>query len=601
MKFTSFLKLILIFLVLGVLGSGASSQGFPALPEKESPVAEPRASIVRSGFVEEALALAAETTGLDALQAGLLGSETIALQTLEQTSPSSHHPGRRDILINRDFNNRPQNETAVAVNPHNPDHFVAGYNDYRIGTPIGGGFSTSFDRGRSIHDSLVTIPLLTNMVDFPGFVEPPIGTGDPTIAFANDGTVYYASLGFSASFCENGIFVYRSDDGGISWWRPIISIGRGLVDYWPYAFDCSVFLDKEFMTVDTSGGPHDGRIYVTYTRFLFEPGYLESPIYLAYSDDKGLTWTVVGEINGSSADLCEYQEDTTGGSGPGATGPDTTPYDCDENQFSYPVVGPDGTLYVHFFNEQNQSEWQGGGFDGTGAFEFDDQILVVKVDPDTFAVTGPFQVSMVADGLTNYPFSPFNNRQTVCNGGWRLNAAGTIAVGPSNELYVVWADNRNGDEFPFQTFVDPTDGSCPAGLHTSTDVFISKSTDGGMTWTPPHRITHDPPNFDNWFPWVSVGDNGWVWVVYYDRRISGNNTLTDAWVAVSKDGGMTWNEFRVSDKSSDFFDAFFGTPSFIGDYNGIDVANKRGYAFWTDSRISGDSDVFLDIVNSLGH
>ena len=489
----------------------------------------------------------------------------------------------QNVLVNQDFNFRPQNETSIAVDPNDPKHIVAGYNDYRAGWPIGGGFSTSFDAGITWHDGLVTFPAL---ITAEGIVEPPVGTGDPAIAFANDGTVYYASLGFSASWCENGIFVSRSDDGGISWWRPIITTGRGVVDYWPYAEDCSIFHDKEFMTVDNSGGPHDGRVYVTWTRFDFTGNtYHASPIYLAYSDDKAETWTVVGEINGASADLCEYQED--GGAG------DATPYDCDENQFSYPVVGSDGTLYVHFLNEQNESEWSAPG-------DFDDQILVVRVDPDTFAVDGPYQVDMVADGLTNYPYSPFVGRQTVCNGGWRLNAAGTMAIGPNDELYVVWADNRNGDEFPYPTFVSNVDGSCPEGLNTSTDVFVSKSVDGGVTWSPPMKITQDPPNFDNWFPWVAVGENGWVWVVYYDRRVSGDNTLTDAWVAVSKNGGATWREYRVSEESSDFFNAFFGTPRFIGDYNGIAVAHKWvAFPFWTDSRVDGDSDVYTQAFMPL--
>jgi hypothetical protein len=349
------------------------------------------------------------------------------------------------------------------------------------------------------------------------------------------------------------------------------------------------------MTVDNTGGPHDGRLYVTYTRFFFEGAetYLESPIYLAYSDDGGTSWTVVGEINGADAELCEFQSDTSGGTGVGATGPDATPYDCDQNQFSYPVVGSDGTVYIHFFNEQNLSEWSQPG-------DFDGQILVVRVDPDTFAVDGPYQVTMVADGLSNYPLSPYNGRQTVCNGGWRLNSAGTIAIGPADELYVIWADNRNGDLFPYPTFLNEDD-SCPDGLQTSTDVFISKSTDGGMNWSAPQRVSGDPPNFDNWFPWVAVGENGWVWAVYYDRRLSGDNSLTDAWVALSRNGGASWQESRASEKSSDFSNAFFGTPSFIGDYNGIAVSGTTAYPFWTDSRVDGDSDVYLDIVQPGGN
>ncbi|HLE53480.1 MAG TPA: sialidase family protein [Anaerolineales bacterium] len=585
MKLIRISRILGILVILGLLATVASAQGHPPLPPRPGVDTTPqRVGMELSGYYESTISLVSKLGGMDPQAGGVVG-----LTPFSSLDADDAWHGRRDILVNQDFNNRAQNETAIAVDPHDPRHIVTGYNDYRAGWPIGGGFSTSFDRGRTWHDGLVTFPALIAPADFPGFAEPPVGTGDPAVAFANDGTVYHSSLGFSASFCEGGVFVYRSDNGGVAWWRPQVALGLGVVDYWPYAFDCSVILDKEYMTVDNSGGLHDGRVYVTYTRFFFEGGadYFESPIYLSYSDDKGETWTVVGEINGASADLCEFQVDTTGGTGPGASGADATPYDCDENQFSYPVVSSDGSLYVHFLNEQNESDW-------TAAGNFNDQIMVVKVDPDTFAVSGPYQVANLYDGLNNYPISPVNGRQTVCNGGWRLNAAGNLAIGPQDELYVTWADNRNGDEFPFPTLLNP-DGSCPGGLQTSTDVFISKSTDGGVTWSAAKKISKDPPNFDNWFPWVAVGQNGLVAVVYFDRRASGDNTLTDAWVATSW-GGNGWKELRVSDTSSDFSTAFFGTPSFIGDYNGLAIADLRLYPFWTDARLAGDSDVFIDIV-----
>jgi hypothetical protein len=585
MKLIGISRILGILVILGLLATVASAQGHPPLPPKPGVDTTPqRAGMERSGSYESTILLVSKLGGADPQAGGSTG-----LTPLSSSDADGSWHGRRDFLVNQDFNNRPQNETAIVVDPHDFGHIVTGYNDYRAGWPIGGGFSTSFDRGKTWHDGLMTFPALIAPADFPGFAEPPVGTGDPAVAFANDGTVYHSSLGFSASFCENGVFVYRSDNGGVAWWRPLVATGRGLVDYWPYALDCSVGLDKEYMTVDTSGGPHDGRIYVTYTRFFFEgsTSYFESPIYLSYSDDKGETWTVAGEINGSSANLCEFQVDTTGGTGPGASGADATPYDCDESQFSVPVVGADGTLYVQFVNEQNSSEWQ------PAVDEFDDQVLVVRVNPDTFAVDGPYQVTMLADGATNYPFNA-DGRQTICNGGWRLNAYGNIAIGPSGELYSVWADNRNGDEFPYPTFLNP-DGTCPGGLQTSTDVFISESKDGGVTWSVAKKISKDPPNFDNWFPWVAVGKNGLVAVVYYDRRVSGDNTLTDAWVATSW-SGKWWKELRVSDTSSDFSTAFLGSPSFIGDYNGLAISGLRLYPFWTDARLAGDSDVFMDIV-----
>jgi hypothetical protein len=591
-----------ILIAVTLLGTTASAQGYPPLPHKMERVKPGQAGMEMSSAREAALAFLSLQEAAAPSQAKRFEAQNneaqLSILDPDLVPPPIDYPGRKDRLVNQDFNFRAQNETAIAINPVNPDHVVVGYIDYRLGAPVGGGFGTSFNRGRTWHDGILTLPLLTGLVDFPGFAEPPLATGAPAVAFAADGVVYQSTIGFSASLCENGVFVYRSADSGISWWRPTLSTRRGVVDYWPYAFDCSVSLDKQYMTIDNSGGPHTNRVYVTYTRFLSGASgqFLESPIYLAYSDDGGLSWTVVGEVNGASADLCEFQIDASGGDGPGATGPDDTPYDCDESQYSYPVVGSDGTLYVHFTNEQNSSAWTAGGVTGAATQDFDKQILVVRVNPDTFAVDGPYQVTMLADGVTNYPVSAAaGGRQTICNGGWRLSAAGTLAIGPTDELYVVWADNRNGDEFPFPTFISDVDGSCPVDLRTSTDVFISKSVDGGVTWSNAAKITGDPPDSDNWFPWAAVGDNGWVWVIYYDRRASGN-TLADAWVAQSRDGGATWREERISDEASNFRTAFFGGPGFIGDYSGIAVAGDRAYPFWTDSRVPGDSDVYLDFV-----
>lgn len=293
-----------------ILTSVASAQGHPPLPSKPGVNTTPqRVGMERSGYYESTISLVSNLGGMDPQSGGIT-----ALTPASSLDADDAYHGRRDILVNQDFNNRPQNETAIVVDPHDSRHLLAAYNDYRAGWPVGAGFSTSINRGRTWHDGLVTFPALIAPADFPGFTEPPVATGDPAVAFANDGTAYQSTIGFSASFCENGVFVYRSDNGGIAWWRPQVALGIGVTDYWPYALDCSVFLDKQYMTVDTSGGPHDGRIYVTYTRFFFEGGasYFESPIYLSYSDDKGVTWNVVGEINGASADLCEFQVDTTG-------------------------------------------------------------------------------------------------------------------------------------------------------------------------------------------------------------------------------------------------------------------------------------------------
>ena len=522
-------------------------------------------------------------------------------------------------VVNNDFNKRPQNEPAVAVNPADAKNVVVGANDYGIGTPIGGGVYFSF-RGSpgTFTDYFPPFPLLFGS-DI-GLAEPPAGTGDPALAFGTTraaGTitaglpvVYYTSLGFSQSFCENGVFLFRSLDGGKGWTRPVVPplappSGLRTVTYWPNAADCSVFNDKSYLAVDNSGGAHNGRIYVTWSKFLSDTTgipYFGSPIEMAYSDNDGQTFSAPIEISGSSATLC-FNPAVAANKGI-----------CNEDQFSSPVVGADGTLYVAFENDEG---------DPTGAGR--DQYLLTKINPDTFSVQGPYLVAsgftsggrsgLLADGINDYPLNnPVDNRQTICNSNFRLNSAGNLAIAPDGKLYVTFSDDRaSAGTFPFPTFVTPGSFSCPAGKSTATGVFVSKSTDGGVTWKFLGAVSqnqgedhqnqgedHESARGDHWFPWVAVDPkSGKVGVVFYDRSNDPNNRAADTTLATSTNGGASWNTRTVSKFPSDFTKAFQGTGRFIGDYNNLTFDTQgRAVAVWTGMTPGKDTDIYISITSA---
>src|SRR5688500_14483356 len=226
---------------------------------------------------------------------------------------------------NQDWN--PDNEIAVAVNPTNPNHIVAGSNDYfyRFNNSTGArqaivptGFFTSTDGGQTWVDG--QIPMQVGN-----------GAGDPSPAFdRRHGVVLMAQLentgGQGGFFVSQGnVSVSRSTDGGFNWSEPItVFKGQG-AGIGPA--NNAVFYDKEWITCDNwPGSSFYGRCYLTTSRFLNGPqgSYAESPIWLSYTDDGGLTWSNPKEISGSHPS-CTYQE-TGGGT------------DCDEDQFSYPEV-----------------------------------------------------------------------------------------------------------------------------------------------------------------------------------------------------------------------------------------------------------------------
>lgn len=158
-----------------------------------------------------------------------------------------------------------QNEWAIAANPANPDHLVAGANDYGLDGDAEAGWFVSFDGGATwAHGYIPHIPLYTF-------------SGDPTIAFSPDGaTVYYAGLASNRLPTNNGanaLFVATSADGGLTW----------SVRY-PFTHPSrSEILDKPWIAVD----PGSGDLLLTYSHFY---GPLQG-MRFAKSSDGGATWS----------------------------------------------------------------------------------------------------------------------------------------------------------------------------------------------------------------------------------------------------------------------------------------------------------------------
>ncbi|NIW49928.1 MAG: hypothetical protein GWN14_01780, partial [candidate division Zixibacteria bacterium] len=126
------------------------------------------------------------------------------------------------------------------------------------------------------------------------------------------------------------------------------------------------------------------------------------------------------------------------------------------------------------------------------------------------------------------------------------------------------------------------------GINTGPDIdnYMIRSTDGGNTWSPPIRINQDPTGQgkEHYFPWISCDPvTGNLSVISYDDR-NVSSTQCEVFVANSTDGGMTWEDFKISDV------AFTPKPipglagGYFGDYLGISARGGRVYPVWTDNR-----------------
>src|SRR5439155_21025191 len=106
--------------------------------------------------------------------------------------------------------------------------------------------------------------------------------------------------------------------------------------------------------------------------------YDESPIMFTMSSDGGNRWTQPVEISGRNPTYCQWQDDSndpdTSGSGNNGQGTSEGPDDpvaCDQNEFAYPAVAPDGTVDVQWDNEQNLLAYE-------LPQRYDSQVLFVK-------------------------------------------------------------------------------------------------------------------------------------------------------------------------------------------------------------------------------
>jgi len=154
------------------------------------------------------------------------------------------------------------------------------------------------------------------------------------------------------------------------------------------------------------------------------------------------------------------------------------------------------------------------------------------------------------------------------------------ATGTRGSLYLAWVDYASGD----------------------TDVFVASSHDSGQSWSDPVRVNNDTEGngIDQFFAAVTVTDEGWVHVGFYDRRSDPNNTLLEYWWAISFDGGATFPlNMPMSNVSFDGDLSQEGDLAFIGDYTGMSSANGTVAGVWCDTRRATDSSPQSDIYGAV--
>ena len=155
-------------------------------------------------------------------------------------------------------------------------------------------------------------------------------------------------------------------------------------------------------------------------------------------------------------------------------------------------------------------------------------------------------------------------------------------------IYVsVDADLSNGPfaDSIYAAWLDTTGPESGTAANNHSRIQVAYSRDGGNTWSlsTPHE-TADANNVDRFNPWMAVGPDGRVHVIFYDTRRVANRSGTDLFYSSSSDGAQTWTApVRVTDEIS----PNIGDGFEFGDYNGMDIVLNDVIGIYTDNRNEG--------------
>lgn len=268
------------------------------------------------------------------------------------------------------------------------------------------------------------------------------------------------------------------------------------------------FNDKNTLTADPT---HASYVYAVWDRLDYATD--SGPAYFARSIDGGLSWEAARSIYDPGTDA-----QTIG------------------NQI---VVLSDGTL-LNLFTQVDY---------GTATTPDQARLRVIRSTNRGATWGAPLTVAPI------YPRGAYDPESgaSIRDG----SILGTVAVGPDDTIWVAWQDSTLG-----WACIDPP---CRG---PEDRIAMTRSVDGGATWSDPVRVNADP-EVQAFTPALHVAPDGTIGVTYYDLRdnTADPSLLASYWLATSTDG-TNWTE-RLLSGPFDLGIAPDARGLFLGDYQGL--------------------------------
>jgi hypothetical protein len=389
-----------------------------------------------------------------------------------------------------------QSETPIVTHPTNKNIMYGSSNAAKLGTSI------FFNEG-----VYVTTDGGTNWFGSDTTKAAPIADhgGDPAPSIDANGRFYQSYLSYS----DAGLWVSNSTDYGATW-AAATKIITGSQD------------KNHTFSINNPSSPYNGRTFVIWSRFTAS----YPPVAASFTTDNGTTWSGYTDINVPDAN--HYSQGCNG------------------------AFAPNGDIYVTWQNPIGASPYTGDyvGFakstDGGSTWTYNNNIY------DCNGIRGNIKTAKIR--VNDFPWMAVDKSGGTRN-GW---------------IYIVTAEKNLS----------------PAG--SDPDIILHSSTDGGTTWSAGIRVNQDELNNgkDQYMPCVVVDGTGGVNIVYYDNR----NTTADStqvYISRSIDGGSTWYDLQVSDHTFKPVPISGTASGYQGDYIGItEGPNSTLWPYWADN-ISG--------------
>ena len=264
----------------------------------------------------------------------------------------------------------------------------------------------------------------------------------------------------------------------------------------------------------------------------------------------GQSWTELSpDMGAHGGDKEWFTIDKTGGIGHGFQYQFWTGFfACDTGEFSRSTDG--GITWQTPINIPNSPD--------TGALDVDTNGNLFIGGSDS---NGEFRCVRSSNAQDGNQTPTFDQNTLVDLGGFLIQG-GINGIGLCGQTFI--AVDRSGTATNNNIYML---ASTTPNFSDGTNVMFSRSTDGGLTFSAPHRINDDPinPSKWHWFGTLSVAPNGRIDVVWYDTRNAVNNIDSQLFYSFSTDGGATW---AANVPVSNSFNPQAGFPQNqkIGDY-----------------------------------